>query len=216
MADTADDRLLARVAAELRRPRAPRPGFDERVMAAVRAPHPPVPARAWAWLREPRALALSPLGGGGLALAAVVAGLAIGGVTMWRALRSAPGPALAGSAAAGAGAGGGTPARAIVTFVLVAPGARSVALAGDFDGWDRTRLMMRRGAPGLWTLDVLLAPGRYQYAFVVDGDRFVADPAAPPAVGDDFGQPTSVVTVGAPGGAAARAGGGAGSAGGTS
>jgi len=143
MADTADDRLLARVAAELRRPREPRPGFDERVMAAVRAPHPPVPARAWAWLREPRALALSPLGGGGLALAAVVAGLAIGGVTMWRALRSAPGPALAGSAAAGAGAGGGTPARAIVTFVLVAPGARSVALAGDFDGWDRGAV--RRG-----------------------------------------------------------------------
>ena len=65
---------------------------------------------------------------------------------------------------------------------------------------------MRRDASGLWTLDVPLPPGRYQYAFVVDGRRFVADPAAPRAVGDDFGQPTSVVTVA---GTAARAVGGA-------
>ncbi len=50
-----------------------------------------------------------------------------------------------------------------------------------------------------------LAPGRYQYAFVVDGRRFVADPAAPRAVDDDFGQPSSVVTVG---GGARRAAGG--------
>ena len=91
------------------------------------------------------------------------------------------------------GAAGG--AASVVTFVLVAPQARSVALAGDFDGWDRARMPMRRAASGLWTLNVPLAPGRYQYAFVVDGRRFVADPAAPPALGDDFGQPTSVVTV---------------------
>ena len=96
-------------------------------------------------------------------------------------------------------------ALSVVTFVLVAPEARTVALAGDFDGWDGTRMPLRRAASGLWTLDVPLAPGRYQYAFVVDGRRFVADPAAPRAVGDDFGQPNSVVTVG---GGAMRAAGG--------
>ena len=42
----------------------------------------------------------------------------------------------------------------------------------------------------------MLPPGRYAYAFLVDGQRWIADPAAPPAVGDDFGRPSSVVTVG--------------------
>jgi 1,4-alpha-glucan branching enzyme len=92
-----------------------------------------------------------------------------------------------------------------VTFLLSAPQARSVALAGDFNDWDASRVLMRREASGLWTVDVPLTPGRYRYVFVVDGRRFVADPAAPRAAGDDFGTPTSVVTVG---GGALRAAGG--------
>ena len=196
-ASTADP-LIARVAEELRRPVTPRPGFDARVMAAVRQAPPSLPRRTWAWLREPRTLALSPLGG--LAMAAGLAGLVIMGT--WGVMtvgRSGE----AGRAAAVQGAAAGE--LSVVTFVLVAPEARSVALAGDFEGWDRARMPMTRVASGLWTLDVSLAPGRYQYAFVVDGSRFVADPAAPRAVGDDFGQPNSVVTVG---GGAMRAAGG--------
>ncbi len=189
MHGAADDPLIARVAAELRRPVAARPGFEARVMAAVREAPPPLPARAWAWLREPRTLALSPLGG--LAMASGLAALVIVGtwgvITVGRSGEAGRAAAVQGAAAS---------PRSVVTFVLVAPGARSVALAGDFDGWDRARMPMRRVASGLWTLDVPLAPGRYQYAFVVDGSRFVADPAAPRAVGDDFGQPNSVVTVG--------------------
>lgn len=195
MTGSGDGPLIERVAAELRRVRAPRPGFEARVMAAVRRAPPSPGERAWTWLSEPRTLALSPLGGA--ALAAGLAGIVIAGA--WgasRLARAAGGPVLATPAAA---------APAVVTFVLVAPHARSVALTGDFDGWDRARLPMRREAAGIWTLDVPLAPGRYDYAFVVDGARFVADPSAPPAVGDDFGRPTSVVTVG---GGAARAAGG--------
>jgi hypothetical protein len=187
MHGTADDPLIARVADELRRPVPACPGFDERVMAAIRrAPASPA-ARAWMWLREPRAFAVSPLGG--LAMAAGLAVLLLAGIRGASLLgrhgetgRVAAWPAAAASPS-------------VVTFVLVAPRARSVALAGDFDGWDRARLPMQRQPSGLWTLDVPLAPGRYRYSFVVDGVRFVADPSAPPAVDDDFGQPTSVVTV---------------------
>ncbi len=196
-----DDPLIERVADALRRPAPLRPDFDARVMAAVRRAPPAPAARAWAWLREPRAVALSPLGG--LALAAGFAALLIVGTWVAGRLRGGPGGGGAvalPSAAAGAGGGG-----SVVTFVLLAPEARTVALAGDFDGWDAARLPLQRGASGLWTVDVPLRPGRYQYAFVVDGRRFVADPAAPRAVGDDFGQPTSVVTVA---GAAGRAAGG--------
>ncbi|HVO35632.1 MAG TPA: isoamylase early set domain-containing protein [Gemmatimonadales bacterium] len=183
----ADDSLIARVAEELRRPVAARPGFDERVMAAVRAEAPSLPARAWTWLTEPRSFVVTPLGG--LATAAGLAALVIAGVVATSG-RERPGAARGAALQPAAVA-----APTVVTFVLVAPRATSVALAGDFDGWDRVKLPMRRASAGLWTLDVPLAAGRYRYAFVVDGRRFVADPTAPPAVDDDFGQPTSVVTV---------------------
>ena len=195
-----EDPLIERVADALRRPAPLRPDFDARVMAAVRlaAPVPGGAARAWAWLREPRTVALSPLGG--LAIAAGFAALLIAGA--WGVAR-VRGGAGEGAPLRSAGGGGGA---SVVTFVLVSPQARTVALAGDFDGWDPARLPLRREGAGLWTVDVPLQPGRYQYAFVVDGQRFVADPAAPRAGGDDFGQPTSVVTVA---GQAARAAGGA-------
>jgi len=185
MHGSADDPLIARVAAELRRPVPLRPDFDARVMAAVHRAIPSLPVRAWTWLREPRVVAVSPIGV--LAMAAGLAGIL-----------------LVGAVSREPGAGSREPiaesrepmAAASVTFVLVAPQARSVALAGDFNDWDASRVLMRREASGLWTVDVPLTPGRYRYVFVVDGRRFVADPAAPRAVGDDFGTPTSVVTVG--------------------
>jgi len=198
MHGSADDPLIARVAEELRRPVVPHPGFDARVMAVVRGATPSLPARSWAWLREPRMVTVSPLGG--FAMAAALAGLVIVGT--WGVIRAGR---IREAGRAGAVQGAAVSAPSVVRFVLVAPEARTVALAGDFDGWDRALMPMRRAASGLWTLDVPLAPGRYQYAFVVDGQRFVADPAAPRAVGDDFGQPNSVVTVG---GAAMRAAGG--------
>jgi len=204
MHGSADDPLIARVAAELRRPVPLRPDFDARVMAAVHRAIPSLPVRAWTWLREPRAVAVSPLGG--LAMAAGLAGLVVVGV--WSGQPSAVSrqpSAESGGAAATSVQVVAAGMRPLMTFVLLAPEARSVALAGDFNDWDSARMPMRQEASGLWTLDVPLTPGRYRYVFVVDGRRFVADPAAPRAAGDDFGTPTSVVTVG---GGALRAAGG--------
>jgi len=189
-----DDPLIDRVADVLRRPAPLRPDFDARVMASVRRALPPWPVRAWRWIREPRAVAVSPLGG--MAMAAALAGVVFVGVlsrggTDLRPPTSDHRPP---------GSGG-----AVATFVLVAPEARSVALVGDFNGWDAARMPLRRDVSGLWTVEVPLAAGRYQYAFVLDGGRFVADPSAPRAVGDDFGTPSSVVTVGGAGRAAGGA-----------
>ena len=188
MHESGDEALIARIADTLRGPAALSPGFEARVLAAVRAAPPSRIAAAWLWLHEPRAVAISPLGG--LAMAAGLAGLMLVGVMQGSGERGAvPGA----QAAAVAALGGPRP----VTFVLLAPQASAVAVAGDFNGWDAARMPMVRGASGLWTIEVPLDPGRYQYAFVVDGRRFVADPAAPRAAGDDFGTPSSVVTVGA-------------------
>ena len=80
-----------------------------------------------------------------------------------------------------------------VPFMLVAPQASSVSVVGDFNDWKPTPLV-KNGA-GAWEARVRLAPGQYNYAFVVDGSRWVADPAAPKNAVDDFGSPNSVVTV---------------------
>jgi hypothetical protein len=84
-------------------------------------------------------------------------------------------------------------------FVLVAPQAASVALVGDFNDWDPARSPMRT-AHGVWATAVLLTPGRYRYAFLVNGVEWRADPSAPAAKDDEFGTPSSVVTVGGRGG----------------
>ena len=80
-------------------------------------------------------------------------------------------------------------------FVLVAPQAASVSLVGDFNDWDPARAPMQT-AQGVWATAVRLAPGRYRYAFLVNGVEWRADPAAPVAKDDEFGTPSSVVTVG--------------------
>ncbi|MGE5801958.1 MAG: isoamylase early set domain-containing protein [Gemmatimonadota bacterium] len=80
-------------------------------------------------------------------------------------------------------------------FVLVAPQASSVSLVGDFNDWDPARSPMQT-AQGVWATTVPLAPGRYRYAFLVNGVEWRADPGAPRAHDDEFGTPSSVITVG--------------------
>lgn len=80
-----------------------------------------------------------------------------------------------------------------VTFALSAPSAARVALIGDFNDWDPDASPLHRGE-GQWSVTLKLKPGRYRYSFVIDGSSWRADPRTPPAE-DDFGTPTSVITV---------------------
>lgn len=79
-----------------------------------------------------------------------------------------------------------------VRFVYVAPGAAKVSVVGDFNAWNPGAMPLKRLGDGTWIVDVPLTPGRYAYAFVVDG-KIEVDPAAPKAEGE-FGQ-NSVVMV---------------------
>jgi 1,4-alpha-glucan branching enzyme len=92
-----------------------------------------------------------------------------------------------------------TPARdtvQLVRFVFVDSGASSVALVGDFNEWTRGATELKRsGAPGVWSVSVALTPGRHEYAFIVNGSRWVADPLAVKS-SDDFGTESSVIRVG--------------------
>jgi Glycogen recognition site of AMP-activated protein kinase len=82
-----------------------------------------------------------------------------------------------------------------VEFVLRTAADSTVALVGDFNDWDPHATPLRPASDSVWSVVVPLRPGRYRYTFVVDGTRWSRDPAAPRALEDDFGTPTSVITV---------------------
>ena len=86
----------------------------------------------------------------------------------------------------------------VVRFVFVDSGAASVALVGDFNEWTKGATELKRsGAPGVWAVSVALPAGRHEYAFIVNGSRWVADPLAVKS-SDDFGTESSVIRVGTP------------------
>ena len=173
----------ARLAAALEEE--PRPSAAPRLTSAA------------SWIMRP--LALPPLAMGVAAAALLLAGV-LAGERLSRARAGAP------ARTAVAAAPAGTASRAdgmhadtvrVVRFVLVAPGAVRVALVGDFNAWDPARTPMRGGGDGVWTVELPVSDGRHLYAFVVDGTRWVVDPAAPLAPEDDFGTRNSVLVVGA-------------------
>jgi hypothetical protein len=65
------------------------------------------------------------------------------------------------------------------------------------NGWSSEAIALVPGSiPGLWTVTLPLALGSYEYLFVVDGQRWIADPGAHAQVDDGFGQTNSVIVVG--------------------
>lgn len=56
-----------------------------------------------------------------------------------------------------------------VTFSLLAPTAKSVAVAAEFTNWDAAPVALKRLKSGLWKGTVSLDPGHYEYRFLVDG-----------------------------------------------
>ena len=85
--------------------------------------------------------------------------------------------------------------RVLVRLVVVQPGARVVQAAGDFNGWNPSRTPLEQTADGAWTVTLPLEPGRYEYSFVVDGDRWIGDPFAVEKSNDGFGSQNAVLDV---------------------
>ena len=166
----------------------------DRILREVRLHRPGAARRLWRWLTRPRVVRIAPLWAMGGA-AAVAAGI-------WLAASLASAPS---SPAAALASDSSSPAAAVdrpipgahpVQFVLVAPEAARVTLAGDFNDWDRDATPLRRaGGNGVWSVVVPLQSGRYRYVFIVDGTRWIPDAAAARGPEDDFG-PSSVVLVG--------------------
>jgi len=177
-----DEDTLARVIDTLKEPVITDPTLDQRVMAAIAREAKARPSQSW-WARR-WTIRVSPLG----ALAAA-AGLAAVMFTGTLFLRPDAQPAVATQDTP-------LPNGAVTQFVLVAPNAHNVALVGDFNDWNVAATQLsRQSGDGMWEVTVPLQPGRYRYAFVVDGTLWRPDPNAPSS-DDEFGRKNSVVTVG--------------------
>ena len=82
-----------------------------------------------------------------------------------------------------------------VTFTVRADAGKSVYLAGSFNQWNPTgKKMLDKKNEGVYTTTVKLAPGRYEYKFVIDG-VWCADPENLDFVQNDHGTLNSVIAV---------------------
>ncbi|MGH7552704.1 MAG: isoamylase early set domain-containing protein [Longimicrobiales bacterium] len=186
---TENEDTLARVVETLKEPVRIDASFDRRVMAEIERLPQLGPAitdtrSRVAWRARRWTIRLSPLGG--LAAAATIAG-----VMLVASLRTEPRELSAPPVASAQPVAG-----ALTQFVLVAPEAASVAVVGDFNDWNFSATpLTRQAGDGVWWATVPLRPGRYRYAFVVNGENWRSDPNEP-AAEDEFGRPNSVVTIG--------------------
>jgi hypothetical protein len=153
---------------------APPVSVAERVMAEIRRFPPEAHAESAAsrfgrWLTLPRAVTVRLRPAWTLALAAALAAVLI--------LPLEP----SGSATPGAAEG-------IAQFVGHFPGARSVEVVGTFNDWSLGALPLSDdNHDGIWHGAAVLPAGQHEYMFVVDGERWVADPLAGRYVDDGFG-----------------------------
>lgn len=184
-----DDPVLGRVIEELRS-EWPEPTAEGpmRVMAAVRREADRARASrrratlvAALWRRFSGYLSGRSVATGGPAWGAVAAAVVVIVAGLWIGWAAMGGPVSP---------DGGT--GQVVRLVLAEPGATEVTVAGDFSDWNPLPLH-RSGVGSEWMIELRLPPGRHTYAFQVDGQRWVADEAAPTAGENEFGIPISVL-----------------------
>ncbi len=186
-----DAAFLDRVARSLRAPERAHASFERRVMEKVRAEgaglYPPRLTHK-SWWRTTRALNITPLTAVAIAASALIVVAASGIVVGSRVSASRVAPQTAAA----------TPTRdtvQVVRFVFVDSNASNVQIVGDFNEWRKGSTQLKpSGAPGVWAVSVPLTAGRHEYAFIVDGTRWVADPLAVKST-DDFGTESSVIRV---------------------
>ncbi|MBT8042435.1 MAG: hypothetical protein HKP10_01105 [Kiritimatiellales bacterium] len=81
-------------------------------------------------------------------------------------------------------------------FELHAPGADKVELLGTFNNWQADDIVLAGpDASGHWTATVELPEGRHEYIFLVDGERWLADPRAATHRPDGFGRVNTVINI---------------------
>ncbi len=87
-----------------------------------------------------------------------------------------------------------------VLFQIVAPSAKSVFVAGEFNGWEylpseRRAIPLKKGEAGIWRTEEDIPSGRYQYKYVLDSYSWILDPHNPLTIDDGRGNVNSLLIV---------------------
>jgi 1,4-alpha-glucan branching enzyme len=82
-----------------------------------------------------------------------------------------------------------------VRFEFTHPTATTVCIAGTFNQWQPAAKSMHLLGSGHWLKQTELAPGSYEYCFVVHG-HWMADPLARETVANPFAGRNSLLKVG--------------------
>ena len=150
------------------------------VMQSIRPKQIPWMRRVVLWAKSPKSLTITPMRLAPAAMA-LIGILVLSGYWVFgqKDLRSYPNQAES---------------QIPVVFNLNIPGAKSVAVVGTFNGWKvRGYEMQFNPEKKVWSLTVRLPEGRYEYAFLVDGQRVLPDPEASLYQDDGFGNENSVM-----------------------
>ena len=169
-----------RLTGELRagEPKQAPPWMENAVMSEIALASAPKES-VFDWLLRPRNIRLSPL----TSLAMAAAAVAVVVLLPDREPVS-PGPLVV--------------AEILVEFSLEAPGATTVAVAGDFSGWESNFVLEDADGDGIWTGRVPITPGLHKYMFVIDGTDWVTDPRAQRYADDGFGNRNAILAVAPP------------------
>ena len=81
-----------------------------------------------------------------------------------------------------------------VKFALSSPAAGEVLISGEFNNWDTSSIPLKKSNGGIWSTNIRLLPGRYEYNFIVDGN-WVQDTSSLEIVTNPFGTQNSVIMV---------------------
>lgn len=154
--------------------------LEQRVMAEIaQLPDPNPLQRLFGWLLRPAQVRVSPLVAG---LAAAVLAVVVARPLM--SPSEGPDPVM-------------TPEDAVVyvQFMLEAPQATTVSVAGDFSSWEPSFELEDADGDGVWTGRVPVQPGVHTYMFLIDGTEWATDPRADRYQDDGFGNQNAVLAV---------------------
>src|SRR2546422_448798 len=77
-----------------------------------------------------------------------------------------------------------------VLFFFYGDQAKSVSLAGEFNGWDSNKTRLQKDEQGMWRTAIAAPPpGLYHYKFVVNGEWWLEDPTNGIKAPDGYGGP---------------------------
>lgn len=82
-----------------------------------------------------------------------------------------------------------------VRFSVKSPDAKKVTIVGSFNQWDTDKdVLSDPEGDGIWNIVLPLKDGRYEYLFLIDGEKWLLDPTVP-SVDDGLGGRNSVIHI---------------------